>query len=557
MKSTNIISKIAIFAVFATGVSDYSNAAVRNKSRSYADAYNQVNAMANPYPNAASAVVDSEPVLATLPVRVANAGLANKIARGDTSVGVTVNDLERCSMIYPGGEFAWDTPTAGLGRGTNAKCVAVVELVAANAASNGSDLVLARANVASGDSVRCNISDFPEAGYTTAVSDFIFPADNPPTMEDVVQVLNAEQRQNAGFKIAASAVVGALAGNVIGKNDAGHDGLLGTSQEKIKGSVIGAAIGTAIGAGSAYSGKVGGDIIMSTSVNAAAGGVMGNVMATGDSVLRVEKCKLLDDSESTCLWGYINTGDTLETGKTAFYDIKDSITYVCTANGGSYTGCQKETLTNITLKEYADKSIQDAKAEGFVKVTNTPDAQYCIKIDENGTGKPTIEHSNDCNNGGSVLAMISSARKMGQLLPAMIPNVPDKAFGLKEKDWKTIKKNEHGEYKVVGRGTKGEETKLSSNSYSIDNFSPMYRSADDGEIVDFGNKARLKATATGAGAGAALGAFSAYQGAQSDINERWVTATREYEDSLTKVYCRTGSRYLTHYNENATILPLQ
>ena len=130
-------------------------------------------------------------------------------------------------MVYPGGEFAWDKPTAGLGRGTGAKCVAVVEMIAPNAAPDGSNLVLARANVAPGDSVRCNISEFPEMDYTSAAYDFVFPADKAPTMHDVKKVLDAEQKQNAGFKIAASAVVGALGGNMVGKNDVGKENLLG------------------------------------------------------------------------------------------------------------------------------------------------------------------------------------------------------------------------------------------------------------------------------------------------------------------------------------------
>ena len=50
-----------------------------------------------------------------------------------------------------------------------------------------------------------------------------------------------------------------------------------------------------------------------------------------------------------------------------------------------------------------------------------------------------------------------------------------------------------------------------------------------------------------------MGAFTAYQGAQNDIENRWVTAVREYNDSLQKVYCITGDRFLGYYNDDIYI----
>ncbi|MBQ7128059.1 MAG: hypothetical protein IJO18_03680 [Alphaproteobacteria bacterium] len=81
----------------------------------------------------------------------------------------------------------------------------------------------------------------------------------------------------------------------------------------------------------------------------------------------------------------------------------------------------------------------------------------------------------------------------------------------------------------------------------------MYQDAEDGALIDLGNKARLKGTLIGAGAGGALGAFTAYQGAQDEIQQRWVSAVREYKDSLQKIYCATGTRFLTHYNDTVII----
>ena len=81
----------------------------------------------------------------------------------------------------------------------------------------------------------------------------------------------------------------------------------------------------------------------------------------------------------------------------------------------------------------------------------------------------------------------------------------------------------------------------------------MYVSAEDGGVIDLDNKARLKGTMIGAGVGGAAGAFTAYQGAQSDIDERWVSAVREYKDSLEKFYCATGNRFISYYNDIAVV----
>ena len=564
MKTKNIISKFAILTVMFTYASHDACAGVRigNKSRTYADAYNQVNDMANPRvgmvttAQSASGVdsglaTSSSDAQSSLPIRVANAGLAQKIANGDASAGVTINDLERCSMVYPGGEFAWDKPTAGLGRGTGAKCVAVVEMRAANAAADGSDLVLARANVASGDSVRCNISEFPEMDYTSAAYDFVFPADNAPTMDDVKKVLDAEQKQNAGFKIAASAVVGALGGNMVGKNDVGKENLLGTDKGKIQGSVIGALAGAAIGAGNTYAGKVGGDVIMSTGVNAAAAGIMGNVLATGDSVLRIEDCEV-DGRQTSCLWGYVMEAGALDNEKQYYFNITDQETaYGCDNVNPNQDTCHTADLVNIRLDKYPDKDIHEASATHWNLITDDDKYYLCKTTD----GKINIQKDTLC--GGEIdrsntYVKINTAGTKGKMYPAMIPlgDIKDSTFGLKSSDWSRIRRND--KLTPVGRGANGKKVEGNA-SYKIENFYPIYRSADDGGIIDFGNKARLKATVTGASVGGALGAFSGYQGAQNDISERWLSATREYEDSLGKVYCITGTRLLARYNDYAEI----
>ena len=75
-------------------------------------------------------------------------------------------------------------------------------------------------------------------------------------------------------------------------------------------------------------------------------------------------------------------------------------------------------------------------------------------------------------------------------------------------------------------------------------------------MIDMDSKARLKGTLTGAGVGGAMGAFTAYQGAQSEIEQRWVSEVRAYKDSLQKVVCMTGNRFLSQYNDPVSIPPL-
>jgi len=246
------------------------------------------------------------------------------------------SQLELCSQIYPNGEFEIARPTAGLGMAGSKTCTAVVELYGYQMGENGSNAVLARANVAAGSSIKCNISDFPQSSYTLDAQRVTFPADAEPTVEDVKRVMNQEQKDKAGLKIAAAALVGAIGGNISGKNDDGKDNFMGTDKGKMKNTLIGAIGGAAIGAGGAYGGKVGGDMIMSAGVNAVAGAAVGNMMASGDDVLRITKCKDANGNETTCLVGLLITGQKLEEVNDGQYYISleenDSTVMKCDEN---------------------------------------------------------------------------------------------------------------------------------------------------------------------------------------------------------------------------------
>lgn len=550
------------------------DAAVRvgNASRNYAAGYQQVNAQREQI--AAAAAAAAAPVATTqsadtetnLPVRVANRELAQKLSRGETDSRVSIATLDSCAMIYPNGEFAWDSPTVGNGAGGASTCVAVVELRGYQMGLDGSDVVLARANLAAGDAVKCNISDFPEFSYTADAARVTFPADHEPTRADVVQVLNAEQKQNAGLRIAAGTVIGGLAGNAAGKNEIGSDSILGGGKHKTTGTIIGALSGAALMAGNAYSGKVAGDTILSTGVNAAAGSMIGNIAASGESVLRIEDCKIPDVPASTekttaansdanadkkvtepqsknskCLWGVIRKGTALS-GKNAYYNTGDETTLVCESDN---TGCKPETLLNIELAAYPNKDIDAAAKEGFEKITADSTKRFYL------TEKNEMKNGTSPDN-GAIYARISNATvATGIQMPAMIADVNDKAFGYKRSDWAKLKTDLSG-HTIFGRTSSGAGYAL-DGEYSINDFYPMMVDASDGGIIDFGNKARLKGTLIGAGAGGALGAYAGYQGAQSDVENRWVTAVREYKDSLQKIYCATGKRFLGYYNDQIII----
>ena len=481
--------------------------------------------------------------------------------------------LDACSRIYPTGEFEIAQPTAGLGAGGAKTCVAVVELRGYQMGKNGADAVLARANVAAGSTIKCNISDFPESAYLPDAQNVLFPADAEPTVQDVIKVMNQEQKQNAGLKIAAGALIGAVGGNLSGKNDVGKDGLFGTSESQITNTVIGAVGGAAIGAGGAYAGKVGGDVIMSTGINAAAGGVAGNIMAAGDSVLRIEKCKDKDGVESSCLWGYLVTGPTLvqsenipnalcavENGTvgecfTYFFNLDDNSTVMrCDVNNKN-CGLVNN-LVSIRLESDKDaengEALENLEIQDFARLKNGHTFVIAQSADNSKEMKTGTGNAVE-----STYKMIVSAKlDTGPKKPVLIKGFYDSAFGKKAEDWRKWKNHPTSDTTIYyrnGDGSIGDDLSTTDSTISLGNFYPMYIDAEDGGIVDLGNKARLKSTLIGAGAGGALGAFTAYQGAQSDIDERWVSAVREYKDSLQKFYCITGSRFLSYYNDTVLI----
>lgn len=530
-----------------------------NESRYRADLANQQAAQA-----AVAAVAPQE-----LPIAVHNQELAQQIQSGDAQAAVSMAQLDKCAKIYPNGEFAWAKPTAGRGAGGANTCVAVVEMRAAQAGPNGEDLVVARANVAAGDSLNCNISAFPQITWLPDAGNVEFPSDTEPTREDVIAVMNEEQKQHAGLKILAGGLVSAIAGNAMGENDPGKDGLFGTSKSKLKTTAIGALGGAGLMAASSFGGKVGGDMIMSAGVNAAAGALIGNMSGKGDSVLRVERCTLQDGTETTCAYGIVSVVGTDVVGSDN--NQYDSL-YVNAVNSSVFLGCKGNRcdylydLMSAQLKDTYPEvcgdngteacSFQDAADRNFKNATKS----YCYVNDPNSTyaaseKKMQESQTNTCeDDDAGPWIELSDAKFRGEVRPAMMVNVENKPFGWKLKDFNKAREEIYKDRDIVGRNANGDVIDLGVDIKSGNViFEPITVDADDGGLIDLNNKARMKSTLVGAGAGAGLGAFTAYQGAQSEIEERLVSAIREYKDSLNTFYCITGKRLLSTYNDPVVI----
>lgn len=522
----------------------------------HAGAYNQVMATQQQY-----VVEQNTPLVQTasatedLPVAVEDARLAESI-KNHTSNSITTDDLEKCSMIYINGVFKWGVPQSGMRQTLQPQCVAVVDLVSAE-----TDEVLATTTLAAGDMMKCNIDVFPQSGYSPKAYEVTLPADNPPTEKDVEKVLNKEQKQNAGFKIAAAAIIGGLAGNALSPKASGDSKVLGTSKSQLTGSAIGALAAGGLMAASSYSGKVAGETIKSTAVNATAGMLVGNMgagMSDTNSVLATTKCKVKDGTgkevEKDCVIGHF-----YKSSKDSSIASDNDTEYYATANGAVAYKCENPNtdkmhcisynnpLHNICFKhESGGKCIQQDSAQA-ARIASEGIAKRLVD------GKMTKEQNDD----SQTYYLIESAKSSGsgQMAYAVFDNLQSKVFGYKVSDWDKLKNNVKGYYaRYNNTDSAGESLGAANDDNNI--FKPSARSSEDGSIIDLSNEARAKATMLGAAAGGALGGFVGYQGAQAEISERLMVALNEYSASLQNFYCKTGKRILALYNDVAEIAPM-
>lgn len=552
------ICKISLFSAILACVSampvDSMAKQPTGSNRSYAGAYQQINAMAYQAEydavNTPTAITAS--ATANLPVMVSDEQLAKEILSNESKT-TNLSELEACAMIYPNGVFKWDVPESGVRKNQVQQCVSVIELRDAN-----TNAVLATTTVAAGDTMKCNIDSFPESGMSSDVKygKIELPADTAPTMEDVEAVMNEEQKQNAGLKIAAGAIIAGVAGNLLAPKDAGSKTgsiPVGTGKTQLIDTAIGAAAGAGIMAASTYSGKVAGDTIKSTAVNAASGMVVGNMMAGGsasNSVMATTKCKT-DNWESDCVIGscaVLATDGDIQNGTSGnyyFFIKKKSCDEIlkCQINSDNkYVNCVQESslaYENI-IPSGSTKQCSAMKESDFETINET----YIRDSDKPDSLKTATDNAGD-------FVAINTASKVSKREHAYaVVDLGVKPLGYKISDWDNLKSGAKY-YHRNNDGSVGAEIKECTT------FKPSSRDASDGGLVDLSNQARAKGTMIGTAAGGAMGGFAGYQGAKSEITDRWTSAVRAYEDSLSNFVCVCGSRPMAKYNDYLEIPELK
>lgn len=543
----------------------YARVSVKNSGRSYADAYNQVNAMRyqQEYMNAtAIPTATTASATADLPVLVNDKKLAAAILNNTSQT--TIDDLDACAMIYPNGVFQWDIPESGIRAEKIPQCVAVINLVDATTKA-----VLATTTLAAGDSMKCNVDSFPESGMSLDLKKgkVEVPADAAPTLEDVERVMNEEQKDNAGVKIAAGAIISAVAGNMLAPKTAGNTGTLGTSKTQLVDTAIGAAAGAGIMAASTYSGKVAGDTIRSTAVNAASGMIVGNMMAgmnSGNDVLDVKKC-LVDNVEKDCIPGRVSEkGQKIETDASAnhFYIIDQSGNIKHCEPDKEGIKCTNDGKRWIDIELVGSSySYNEIFKPGHIKNEELGHlARY--KVTDVDAAPDIFEPITGLNQDGQFYRIASAYETKNEKHAYIVFDsaLPSKLTGLTEDDFAELNAKPHKYYERNSDGTVGREiTPAKSDSdgdkKTVDNliFKVATIDATDGGLVDLSNKSRVKGTLVGTAAGGAMGGMAGYQGAKSEITDRWTAAVREYQDSLTTVVCTTGGRFLSAYNDYVEI----
>jgi len=536
-----------------------------------------------------------------------------RMVKNENGETVQISDAEMaaCSAIYthPAGQFDWVVPTMGTKSGSAANCTALVELRSYKDTGGTEYTVLAHGYLAAGDTVTCNVDNFPE--LTLAGKNFTYPADAEPTIEDVEAAMAQEQKVNAGWKILGAALVGGIGGNLLGKEDNKNkdkETPFGLNKEKLKTTALGAAGAAAVMTASTQSNNYkAGQIILSSGVNAVAGAAAGNLSGNGDDVLRIEDC-VGKNLNGKCIVGLVTLpgknvtfGEWSDPKKTNpeeddkyfyFYNVTNGNTYRCTQKAtpatedeNKYKECTSLSLINIQLdlkistlrdltenqrKECKDMSAsQDIprKCKQVLQASNlqgkAADGTADIKIYQMNNDSKVIEYKEEPRDGDKWIA-ITSAYTRGQNASAQI-KMPsnwenkNKLFGYTRDYWDKNKPTSSADvYTKDGESMCHENGSIvtcenGSKHVAIDNFTPKTQSADDGDGVDFGNKARMKSTLIGGVGGAGLGALSANTGANAAIQERWQTSVREYQDSLLYVVCSTGDKWLGKYNDEIII----
>ena len=491
------------------------------------------------------------------------------------TVHPTIATLRQCQQVLMGmAEMVWDTPNMGIG-GTGPMgegCQAVVQLRMAGPSGmmGPNDVVLAVARVPAGGSMLCNAFHFPENGLTPAIADVEVPPDAEPTREQVIETMNRENQQNVGIRTGVAALAGGAAMFFLAPD----------SMNRGAAVAAGAAVGGGVGFGAAQMGHVGGAVLQSAVVNAATGAVIGNVgagMFGGNARLQIERCVSNNyyNLSGYCLWGHAVTGARNYRTNPAVINVQNGIT------GGSAEqrpDRDDEPIQDCFLRQ--DGSVicrhegdRWRRRTGFRNIMVPPAVAGAVPVtaEERRSNWSSVLPTDVVSfydyggyfrlGGEESFVRIVSMLHGGTPQMAMIPNVNNRGVrGWTLADWNNTETrgNIVSSQLPVPRANDGSQSRHGvvgtdivneiRESLANDTFVPLTITAQDGEIIDFGNQARLGGTVAGAGAGAALGGISARAGAMEEVEMRFFQALDEYRAMIRRFYCISGTRQLGNYN---------
>ena len=540
-----------------------------------------------------AAQVDMSP----LPVRLMNRDPDWEMIVRSGLTTPSLPDLQNCQMMFSGmAETVWgDSDVPGVTREN--ECLTVVQLrtMGANAHQMGpNDRILAVAHVATGSHFLCNIDSFPPSGFTAHVMDVEFPPDAPPTEAQVLEVMNQEQRQNAGMRTAIGAIAGGAAMFMLGSGD--------TAGERVRDVAIGAGVAGGLTAASANMDFVAGQTVMAAGMHAATGAVVGNIAAGmhggGRRNLVLNEC-LDSDGRGTgqqCLWGSVHiggyqlgdanchgvvAGDDVTTarpardGETCFFDplrriaICDSLitgtppSVAPRANAPDRNHFRR--ATGLSVRAVANRQVNTAtELQWNELIAGTPTvtqvSTICFREEEGNFIEDTTACPAGSNNGrffqilaagepqNMVNAVCGGSRQNAMIQGTNLgggfnpTGVRESEFNRDTVGGTIVARNNQGRITgaEIGWGTDQDTLRQT--------FTPLTMGAEDGDALDFGNQARFTATVAGAGAGAALGGLGARTEALTAVQLRWVEELERYEAMTRRFYCISGTRFLGDYN---------